>query len=196
MARTGPAADELLESNPALAFAVACGADLCAPDSSVRYRELQFLQAYHSQRRVLARLGFPPTERARRILRKVRPPAVSLASLGQLRLWLDDADVAERLAHVSHINRGVLAIVQNRTIMHLAPAALERIGREDADVAADYARRVARRHMAMYRVLYPQRCTLSLTPSHGIRVIGRRRQMLGLKAVDQVTMWPSLVQPG
>jgi hypothetical protein len=143
-ARTGPAADELLESNPALAFAVACGADLCGPESRMRYRDSQFLQAYHGQRRVLARLGFPPTERARRILRKLRPRAVSVASLQQLRLSLGDADVTARLAHVSHINNGVLAMLQSRTITLIAPAVLERVGREDGDAAAgDASRKLA-----------------------------------------------------
>jgi hypothetical protein len=122
-----------LESNPALAFAVACGADLCDPKSRTTYRDSLFLQAYHSQHKVLARLGFPPTERVRHILRKVQPRAVSVARLRQLRLSLEDADVADRLAHVSQINNAVLTMVENRTIIHVEPAVLERVGCDDGD---------------------------------------------------------------
>jgi len=255
-ARTGPAADDLLLSNPALAFAVACGADLCPHESPVRYRDLRFLQAYHSQRDVMAKLGFPATERARRILRKIRPRAVSISGLTRLRPCLDDPEVAERLSHVPQINRGVLAMVEDRTITRVAPAAIEQVAREDSEAeaaaaarrlaeairlwglvrptvpmpvfnqaervqevhaelrrdaarlaqeraaagefppppvpgtgtivpirttamlleegrlqkncVADYTKKIAAGKMAVYRVLYPQRCTLSLVPSRGI----------------------------
>lgn len=144
VARTGPAADELLASNPALAFAIACGADLCPQEPPARYREMRFLQAYHSQREVMARLGFPPTERARRILRKIRPRAVSVAALARLRPRLDDPEVSKRLAHVPRINVGVLAMVADRTITQVAPAALEQVARQDSDAeAADASRRLA-----------------------------------------------------
>jgi len=155
VARTGPAADQLLESNPALAFAVACGADLCDPESRTTYRDSLFLQAYHSQHKVLAKLGFPPTERARHILRKVQPRAVSVARLRQLRLSLEDADVADRLAHVSQINIGVLTMVEDRTIAHVEPSVLERVGCDDGDGGGGDAARTLAEAVRLWGLVRP-----------------------------------------
>lgn len=140
-ARTGPAADELLASNPALAFAVACGHLLYPDDGAARFRDLQFLMAYHAQREVMARLGFPPTERARRILRKIQPRAVSVAGLAGLRPRMADPEIAKRLSHVRRINSGVLAMAANGTITRVSPAALQHVTAERADAEADEAAR-------------------------------------------------------
>src|SRR5579864_95247 len=70
---SGLAAEELLESNPALAFAVAVGENLSRCESPTSYRQKRHRLAYRAQRELQALLGFPSTERARRALRKVCP---------------------------------------------------------------------------------------------------------------------------
>ena len=132
-ARCGPAADELLASNPAIAFAIACGAELAVAGDPVRFGETQFLLAYHSQRDVLARLGFPATERVRRILRKVPAEHVTLARLRQLRQSLADEAVAERLAHVPSVPAPVIQLLADGTFGVVTDAVLADIARAQAD---------------------------------------------------------------
>jgi len=144
LTRGGPAAEQLLASNPALAFAVASGANLTALDSPVNFARKRQLMAYHPQRDLLARLGFPPTERVRRILQKVPPRLVTFARLGQLSARLADNAICERLAHVPMINLAVLRVLDEGTLAHLTPAALARLARAEDEAEADeHARRLS-----------------------------------------------------
>ena len=165
-ARGGPAADELLASNPAVAFAVACGSELTVADSPIRYSEKQFLMAYHSQRDVLARLGFPATERVRRILRKVPAEHVTLARLRQLRRSLADENFAERLAHVPVVSAAVIQLLADGTFTLVTPAALAEIARAEADGqgAQGRAANVAERLAALAESWNLVRPTLPLRP--------------------------------
>jgi hypothetical protein len=141
VARGGPAAEELLASNPTLAFAVASGAELVVADTPVNFVQRQPLMAYHTQRDLLARLGFPPTDRVRRILRKCQPQHVTLARLVRLRDALADEAVRERLAHVPVINGGVLRVVEDGTLRNISPAALGELARVEEEGAATRAAR-------------------------------------------------------
>jgi len=144
VARGGPAAEQLLASSPALAFALASGAELTALDSPVNFARKHQLLAYHPQRDLLARLGFPPTERARRIVQKIPPRLVTFARLGQFSAWLADDAIGERLAHVPMINRAVLRVLDEGTLAHLTPAALARLAKAEDETEADgHARRLA-----------------------------------------------------
>jgi hypothetical protein len=148
-ARCGPAADELLESNPAMAFAIACGGEISVADDPVNYGRKQFLLAYHSQRDVLARLGFPATERVRRILRKVPAGDVTLPRLLQLRSSLADEAVAERLAHVPVVSAAVIQLLVDGTFGMVTPAALAQIARaQPAGPAAQAPAEAATRRLA------------------------------------------------
>jgi len=142
IARTGLAAEHLLTSNPALAFAVACGSDLAERETHVRYAQKYCLLPYHPQRAILAAFGFPATELARRVLRKLSPRATTLDRLVLLRRTLSDQDVAERLAHLPAINEGVLALLEDGTVAQLTPAALRELAVRP-DGAADAARKLA-----------------------------------------------------
>jgi hypothetical protein len=144
LAHGGPAAEQLLASNPALAFALASGTELTAIDTPVNFARRQMLMAYHPQRDLLARLGFPPSERVRRILLKVPPRLVTFARIGQLARWLADRGICERLAHVPAINLAVLRVLEEGTLAHLTPAALDRLARAEDETEADHhARRLA-----------------------------------------------------
>ena len=144
LARGGPAAEQLLASNPALAFAVASGTELTALDSPVNFSRKRQLMAYHPQRDLLARLGFPPTDRVRRILQKVPSRLVTFARLGLLSARLTDDAVCRRLANLPVINRAVLRVLDDGTMAHLTAAALVRLARaEDEDEADEHARRLS-----------------------------------------------------
>lgn len=132
VARAGLPAEELLASNSALAFAVANLADVLPIAMSRRSAETQrWLLPSRKQRDILERLAFAPTERVRRILRKVMPASVSITALALLRDQLQKPAVSERLAHVRAIGPRVLALIDNDTIDHVTLAALEAFARAD-----------------------------------------------------------------
>ena len=143
LAGSGSVGEQLLAANPSLAFAVACGAEMTVRETPTRFLEKQFLMAYRSQVDLLGRLGFPSTERARRILRKIAPQAVTLARLRRLREWLRDAALSERLAHTPILNDAVLTLVETGAHAATSNATLQQVARENLDDATDIARRLA-----------------------------------------------------
>jgi hypothetical protein len=143
VSESGLAGEELLESNSALAFAVAIGENLSRCESPTSYRQRRHRLAYRAQRELQALLGFPSTERARRSLRKVCPSAVTVERLKRLRIWLADTVISARLAHVSRINAGVMAILEEGNIGNIGPAALEEVARQSDVQAVQMAGRLA-----------------------------------------------------
>lgn len=140
VARVGLPAEDLLVSNPAIAFAVANLPDVLTIAMSGRSTETQQrLLPGRKQREILERLAFAPTERARRILRKVMPGSVSIDVIAQLRDQLQKPSVSERLAHVPAIGPQVLAMIDNGTIEHVALAALDAFARADEASADGHA---------------------------------------------------------
>lgn len=280
-ARTGPAADDLLHSNPALAFAIATAPELAQGERPAGYADTQFLLAYWRQRDVLRRLGFPATSRARRILQKMLPDAVSVRHLKTLRQALADEQVAKRLVHLPRINGAVQAMLENGTIAQVTQPALIRValqeegrvaesarrlsdalrvwrmaparppgvgeereqartgaaaprtrrtsrvssspfppppipgtdfivpitsremlaeeGRIQANCVGSYGTRITKRQVAIYRVLSPQRCTLSIVPSGRRWVIGQLKTRANGKAstatYQTVHHWLTTMQP-
>jgi hypothetical protein len=190
-ARGGPAADELLASNPAVAFAIACGAELTVADSPVRFSEKQFLLAYHSQRDVLGRLGFPATERVRRILRKVPAGDVTLARLRQLRQSLADEAVAERLAHVPVVSAAVIQLLADGTFGLVTPSALAEIARAwpngqagpNGQAAPEGAEDTARRLAELAAAWNLVRPTLPLRPIRRIERLDEIHQQVEADAL-------------
>ena len=124
-----------------LAFAVAFGAELTTIDTPVGFVQKQSLMAYHPQRDLLARLGFPPCEGVCRILKNVPAHHVTVALMARFRVWLRDENVRERLAHVHVINSAVLRVLEDGTICHLTPAALVRLSQAADETAAEHAAR-------------------------------------------------------
>ena len=76
------------------------------------------------QRDVLGWLRFPEREGAARIVAKVIPEAVTEASMLALRAALADEHAARLLAHLPHVNAGVLGLVGDAT---LRPAVTPRL---------------------------------------------------------------------
>ena len=264
-ARGGLAAEDLLVSNPMIAFALANLAEVLPTKQSGRTVETQQrLLPSRKQREILERLDFEPTERVRRILRKVMPGSINLATLVLLRDQLRKPAVSERLAHVPAIGPQVLAMIDNGTFDYVTLAALEAFACADArsedhhmatlvenaariwcselvsrartpcgdqlaqaarktdfppapflgteaivpilyrgqlleeaceqnNCVFDYAPQVARGKIAIYRVLFPERCTLSLKLRQGHWTVdqlkGWRNREPGADVAQVVAQW-------
>ncbi len=145
VARVGLTAEDLLTSNPALAFAVAnlpAIAGDAIPSRSLETQQL--LLPNRRQRDILDRLGFPPSERARRILRKVLPRSICVQTLTQLREHIPRPAIAERLAHVPAIGPNILALLDNDTFERISLTALDSFARADeTNAMSDIAARLA-----------------------------------------------------
>ena len=138
----GPAAEDLLRANPPLAYALAAARELAPhPKDSAAWAT----RPYQSQRRLLGRLGFPPTEQARRIVRKVEVLALTVPRLVDLRAGMARGhSVLMRLSHMARINAVVLGVVDGpidlltpRFLHRLSESASEAQGVKVAAVAAD-----------------------------------------------------------
>ena len=116
-------AQELLESNPALGFLAArAGA---AHEIGLRRRTMA------------ARFGFPETEHAVRMLRKVPTPWITPEFLGQLRtVMTDEPDVDAAIKHLERINPLVLEIIRDPDMQaSVAPGCITRLCRVRAPAA-------------------------------------------------------------
>ena len=137
-ARTGVLGADLLAANTALALAFACETHRHRRRTArTAHTELQYLLSVRKQAQILARLGFPPTERVRKILRKIQPRAVTQRGLVRLRKWLADEGVADALSRLPTIDHSVMSIIERGLIRRTAFAALLRVTREDQERAAD-----------------------------------------------------------
>lgn len=102
-----PGAADLLEANPALGFALASPWILHQPAVRQPMRSIRALLR-HRQARIQDWLGFPPTERVRRLLRRIAPNALSGRLLPSLRRGLRDDAVTSLLAHLPCLSQEVL----------------------------------------------------------------------------------------
>ena len=127
IARSGPAALDLCVSNPALAFMVASAWHFRNPGGEVSSQPIPALLPYRKQRSILGWLGFPGTEAARHIVRKITYPAMNLEWLLALRERLGVAEIAKRLAHVPRINAATLRMTAESTILQVSPRLLQEI---------------------------------------------------------------------
>ncbi len=122
-----PGAADLLESNPALGFALASPWVLHQPAVLQPMRAMRAL-VHRPQARILAWLGFPATERVRRILRRIDPAALSARLLPSLRRGLSDDAATSLLAHLPRINEEVLRWVLRDEARRVAtPAFLQEL---------------------------------------------------------------------
>jgi hypothetical protein len=119
----GAAALELLRSNPALAYLAALHE--AAGRLGLRRRSLAAL------------CGFPASEHAVRLLRKVPAAWVCGELLEQLRDAMTyERDAAAILTHLAHINSPALNVARDPQLRaSLAPACLDRLGRVPASAA-------------------------------------------------------------
>lgn len=105
-----PGAADLLESNPALGFALASNWVLKDPVPTQPMRAARGL-VKRSQVEIMRWLGFPSTQRVRRILSRIEPKALSGKKLPLLRRALWDSTLQEMLVHLPVITADVMAFV-------------------------------------------------------------------------------------
>jgi len=136
MARV-PGAVDLCDSNPAIAYMLASNWVFHQPavKNGLRAARTQVLKP---QRQILQWLGFPPTESARKILRKIEPESLSIPGLLQLRTRLRSGEVVKLLSHLPRINAAVLyAISRPAWQGWLSPALLRDIARNSSGMDFD-----------------------------------------------------------
>lgn len=122
-----PGAFELAQSNPALAYALANNWVFHQPAVSQPMRAARAL-VKKKQRSILAWLGFPETEQARKILAKLPPEEISLEGLLNLRRILACPTSLKLLSHASKISNSMLIFMSNAEIRPwLTPIFIEEI---------------------------------------------------------------------
>lgn len=159
LARCGDAALDLAVSNPALAYALASNWVYHRPAVRQPLRSARaLLRPGRKQREVLAWLGFPGTEAARKTLAKVVPKAISISSLLYLHRSAANAAVVKAAAHLPRLNAGALRIATDPALLPLtAPTLLDEVAhRREEDRRARTAY-LLQDSVAMYRLLFPNR---------------------------------------
>lgn len=126
--RCGRPALDLLHATPALGYMLANNREFrrvhrTEPMVSARL----LLTPRRRQRDVLDWLGFPPTETARRILRKVEHDAIRVPPLRALREHLADPRCQRLLSHLPRVTRPVLEMAGDGTVTMLAPSLLRQL---------------------------------------------------------------------
>ena len=156
IARSGPAALDLCVSNPALAFMVASAWQFRNPGGGPTCEPIPALLPYRKQRSILGWLGFPGTDAARHIVRKITYPAMNLEWLVALRERLRVAEIAKRLAHVPRINAAILRMTAESSILHVSPRLLQEIA-DGSDAAPPVQPDTLADTLQMWRQVRPGR---------------------------------------
>lgn len=113
-ARCGQPAVDLMNSNPALAWALASSWVFRATPVQEPIRAARRLLAPgRSQLDILAWLGFPATRAARRVLRKVDPRSIRVNSLLALHSGMRDPHVMQLLHHLPTLNHGAIRLASD-----------------------------------------------------------------------------------
>ena len=127
-----PGALELSQANPALALALACNRAFHRPGVQRPFRAARSLLP-KPQRQILSWLGFPASEAACRLLRKVAPEGLTVARLLSLRKDLADPALHKLLAHLPVLHGGILRLIAAPHLRPLAnPAFLADLARRPA----------------------------------------------------------------
>lgn len=126
-------ADELVDSNPLLAFCLASSAAFHPHAASRRWTEVR-RQLARRRREVTEWLGFAGTEATVKLLRKIPPESVTLSRALRLREALAEPELARALAHVGRINAGVLRLALDPALRaRVALQLLEEVGQTRAE---------------------------------------------------------------
>ena len=140
LSRCAQAAEDLLISNPALAYMVASGWEFGSDHERRACEPAPVMLVHRKQRHILGWLGIPPTEALRHIVRKIEPSAAAIPPLLALRRRVVLPEAVKRLAHVPRINAGVLEMAGGAGLLSATPRLLEDVSRLPDDRAADLAR--------------------------------------------------------
>jgi len=120
-----PGARDLLVSTPALAYALASNWAFHRPAVQRPLRAARALLR-HKQRRLAGWLGFPETEAAVRVLRKLQPSACLTGLLLRLRDRMHDPATLRLLGHLPPLDAaGLLLVLRPETAGWVTPSLLE-----------------------------------------------------------------------
>ncbi len=114
-----PGALELHNSNPALAFSIASNQVFYNRFTERPLAEMRSL-AGRRQRDAMAWLGFPPTEAAVRVFKKIAVSDVNIPMLMALRKGMKSPQVNKLLAHLSGITPAVVHILGETSLLALS----------------------------------------------------------------------------
>lgn len=159
LARCGEAAYDLSISNPALAFTLASNWVFHQPAVKQPFRSARaLLKPGIKQREILAWLGYPETEAARKMLSKVIHKAIGISPLLYLRQSMFDPTTFKTLTHLPRLNSGVLRLATDPVLLPMAaPTLLEEIAtsrKEDNRINAAY---LLKQSLLIHRSLHPTR---------------------------------------
>ncbi len=155
LARCGPAAADLTESNPALAFALASNWVYHKPPVQRPLRSVRAL-LNKKQRHILTWLGFPGTEAARRVFAKIPPPSVNISGLFYVGEAIKDPQVAKTLSHLQRLNAGAIRIATDPEFLSFASFnLLEEVAHRRNEDRRPRAAYLLRDSLNMHRLLFP-----------------------------------------
>jgi hypothetical protein len=114
---------DLARSNPVLAYALANNEHLrSTPSVAAVFQAVRY--CHRKQRQILKWLGFPESEAAVKVMKKV-PPAIAHPSLIRLlRQAVAVPEILKRMGHLPVINRGIVFLLHNPALAALASPAL------------------------------------------------------------------------
>jgi hypothetical protein len=108
-----PGATDLFESNPGLAFCLASNWVFHRPGVQQPLRSARALIT-KKQTDIQAWLGFPSTERVRKILTRIDPSALRIRTIARFQRVIQDADVQNQLVHIPCIGHSTLNFACDR----------------------------------------------------------------------------------
>jgi hypothetical protein len=191
-----PGASDLLHSTPALAYALASNWVFHRPAVQRPLRAARAL-LQRKQRRIAGWLGFPETEAAIRVLRKLQPSACLSGLLLRLRDRMKDPATLRLLGHLPPLDAaGLLLVLRPETAGWVTPSLLEQA--HVASQTLDCARHLAE-ILEMRRILNDPRPARRLTSITRLRILHddlvERMNRAGLK-MPEAAPFPAPPFPG
>jgi len=162
---------ELAAQNPALCFALGNHPSFLDEKAPAPAEDAAKVSE-RRQREIAGWLGFPATDGTVRILAKLAPESASVELLRPLRAALQNPEVAKALAHLPHLNAGVVAIALDTALLaastpklltEIAESAPEKYRAGTADLLDDTLR--------MLRAVHPSRGSPKLQSVERLRAM-------------------------
>ena len=138
-----PGSLDLSRSNPALCYALASNWVFHKPAVRLPLRAARSLIA-KKQKHVLAWLGFPGTETARRIMAKLDPRVLNIRFLWRFREVFGNAELVKWLSHLERINFSVAEMVTSRRYLPFVTARLLWEASREEEIAGQRNRSASR----------------------------------------------------
>lgn len=162
LARCGAPALDLTIANPALAWALASSWVYHRPPVQRPMRSARaLLRRGRKQRDILAWLGFPGTEAARKLLTRVIHKSISISSLLYIRQNMADFAMTKAMSHLQRLNAGAIRIATDPELLPFAaPTLIEEVSTRREEDQRPKAAYMLQDSLNMFRLLYPNGRTL------------------------------------